>query len=304
MHNYSVIIPHHNIPALLQRCLDSIPSHEDMQVIVVDDNSSPQAVDFEHFPGLDRPDVEVILDKQGGGAGHARNVGLERADGKWLLFADADDFFAPGFYETISSFVDSESDLILFMADSVDSDTGEPSDRHLVLNENVRRALAGRMTERQASLEMPTPWCRMVRRSLVMERGIRYDEIPVSNDTMFAVKTTCWARRVEVSPRVLYVVTTRRGSLWDGNARDPRNFLCRMDVYIRRNRFYKDYPYAEKKAMLLYLVDASHFGTSTVLRTLWMLVRSGMLFSGWETLIKVVKQHLLHGNIDEKTDDV
>ncbi|MBQ7180168.1 MAG: glycosyltransferase family 2 protein [Bacteroidaceae bacterium] len=292
MHNYSVIIPHHNIPALLQRCLDSIPPHDDMQVIVVDDNSSPQTVDFRHFPGLERPDVEVVLDKQGGGAGHARNVGIEHADGTWLIFADADDYFVPDFYETISSYVDSESDLILFMADSVDSDTGEPSDRHLVLNENVRRALKGEMTVRQASLEMPTPWCRMVRRSFVMERGIRYDEIPVSNDTMFAVKATCWARQVEVCDRVLYIVTTRRGSLWDGNTRDPRNFLCRLEVYIRRNRFYRDYPYAEKKAMMLFLLDAWPFGLATVWRAFCMLVRSGMLFSGMGTFWKIVRNHL------------
>lgn len=292
MHNYSVIIPHHDIPSLLQRCLNSIPPHDDLQVIVVDDNSSPQAVDFDHFPGMERPDVEVVFDKQGGGAGHARNVGLERADGKWLIFADADDFFAPDFYETISSFVDSESDLILFMADSVDSDTGEPSDRHLVLNENVRRAFSGEQTAQQASLSMPTPWCRMVRRSFVMERGVRYDETMVANDLMFAVKATCWARRVEASDKVLYTVTSRRGSLWDNQRRSSQNFLCRLDAYIRRNKFYEDYPYAEKKAMMLYLLDARRYGFGTVLCTLWMLVRSGTLFSGMGTLWKIMSNHL------------
>ena len=39
MINYSIIIPHKNIPNLLQRCLDSIPNREDVQIIVVDDNS-------------------------------------------------------------------------------------------------------------------------------------------------------------------------------------------------------------------------------------------------------------------------
>jgi len=39
MYNYSIIIPHYNIPELLMRCLKSIPKRDDIQVIVVDDGS-------------------------------------------------------------------------------------------------------------------------------------------------------------------------------------------------------------------------------------------------------------------------
>ena len=84
MHIFSIIIPHHEIPMLLQRCLDSIPDVPEVQVIVVDDNSSEQKVDFGQFPGLNRKYTLCIFDKEGGGAGHARNIGLRHADGKWL----------------------------------------------------------------------------------------------------------------------------------------------------------------------------------------------------------------------------
>ena len=60
---YSIIIPHKNIPKLLQRCLDSIPERDDVQVIIVDDNSDPAIVDFEHFPGLQRKNTIVVFDK-------------------------------------------------------------------------------------------------------------------------------------------------------------------------------------------------------------------------------------------------
>lgn len=46
---YSIIIPHKDIPCLLQRCLDSIPPRDDVQIIVADDDSSPDVVDFAHF---------------------------------------------------------------------------------------------------------------------------------------------------------------------------------------------------------------------------------------------------------------
>ena len=63
--NYSFIIPHKNIPDLLQRCLDSIPRREDIQIIVVDDNSDLDKVDFDHFPGISEPCVEVYFTKEG-----------------------------------------------------------------------------------------------------------------------------------------------------------------------------------------------------------------------------------------------
>ena len=86
MINYSIIIPHKNIPDLLQRCLNSIPRRTDIQIIVVDDNSDPKKVDFEHFPGVGEKCVEVYFTKEGKGAGYARNMGLKYAKGKWLLF--------------------------------------------------------------------------------------------------------------------------------------------------------------------------------------------------------------------------
>jgi glycosyltransferase involved in cell wall biosynthesis len=86
--NYSIIIPHKNIPALLQRCLNSIPRREDIQIIVVDDNSDSNIVDFEHFPGMDEPCVDVVFTKEGKGAGYARNVGLSKAKGKWLFIPE------------------------------------------------------------------------------------------------------------------------------------------------------------------------------------------------------------------------
>ena len=71
---YSFIIPHHNTPELLARCIYSIPNRDDVEIIVVDDNS-----DEDKKACSSRLDVRIIfIDKEHTkGAGHARNVGLE-----------------------------------------------------------------------------------------------------------------------------------------------------------------------------------------------------------------------------------
>ena len=112
--SFSIIIPHRDCPDLLQRCLDSIPVRNDIQIIVVDDNSNPSIVDFCHFPGRDRNGVEVYLTKEGKGAGYARNVGLHYAKGKWVIFADSDDLFTETIHPLLSMLEDADEDIVYF----------------------------------------------------------------------------------------------------------------------------------------------------------------------------------------------
>ena len=122
-YTYTIIIPHKNAPLLLQRCLDSIPFRDDIQIIVVDDDSSSDVVDFMDFPGSSREDVEIIFTKEGKGAGYARNCGLLHARGKWLLFADADDFYKESLLLSLDPYIDATFDIVYFGADSVNSET-------------------------------------------------------------------------------------------------------------------------------------------------------------------------------------
>ena len=66
--NYSIIIPHYDIPDLLVRCLKSIPVREDVQVIVVDDCSPGNEEYAARYPELTRPFVEFYATASHGGA--------------------------------------------------------------------------------------------------------------------------------------------------------------------------------------------------------------------------------------------
>lgn len=295
MHTFSIIIPHHDIPNLLQRCLDSIPDVPEVQVIVVDDNSSPQKVDFEHFPGLNRKHTLCIFDKEGGGAGHARNIGLGHADGKWLVFADADDFFTKNAFNILESHKDDPYDILLFKSNSVNSEDLSPSNRHLNLNNAIDDVQAGNMTVKEAILSKPVPWCKMFRRNHIQQKNIWFDETMAANDQMFVYKATCWSRddAVAVFDETLYTVTTRKGSLMDGRKKDPSNFLCRLEVQIRCNLFLKDYPQFRKEPIIILLARSRRFGIKTFLRAFWLIIQKRAFFSGFGVFMKSVKNHLV-----------
>lgn len=234
--NYSVIIPTHNIPDLLQRCLDSIPDRGDLQIIVVDDNSDPKIVDFDNYPGKERDNVRIIFTKEGKGAGYARNIGVSHAVGKWLVFADSDDFFLDQVNAVLDKYVEDESDIVFFDIDSVYSDSLEPSPRHLARSKTLN-SLKGKKLDWYCRYKYTEPWGKIIKRDLVERNGIKFDETPVANDYMFSIKTGHYAAKIKYDPTVLYCLTTRPGSLSFRKADSESKVRTRLGVYDDVQRF-------------------------------------------------------------------
>ncbi len=228
-YNYSIIIPHKNIPELLERCLLSIPRRDDLQIIVVDDNSDPAVVDFDHFPGLNDPAVEVLLTKEGKGAGYARNIGLGKAKGRMVLFADADDFFNYCVYDILDEYQNSDADLVYFKANSVDSAKFTTANRGLLINQ-----LTDQFKHNQDKISLYSAhavWSRLFKRSLIVNNKIVFSEIPMANDIMFSIYCTFYAQTITVDDRALYCCTVRSGSIRTpvSNSRSAANRL--IDLY-------------------------------------------------------------------------
>jgi len=231
-YNYSIIIPHKNSPDLLARCLKSIPERDDVQVIIVDDNSSLDKVDFTNFPGLKRKNTICIFDKSGKGAGHARNVGLEKAEAKWLVFSDCDDFFTNDFSSILDDNVNSVYELTYYDIESVYSDTLEPCNRSDNYKEKLYKAIDN-VDMDLLRYKMTTPWGKIILHSFVKENGFRFDETPVSNDAWFSFLVGHNAKNVNAIKKSLYVVTENRTSLMHQNSKI--NLWCRLEVAARIN---------------------------------------------------------------------
>lgn len=232
--NYSIIIPHKNIPKLLQRCLDSIPQRSDIQIIVVDDNSNLENINLPNFPGLHKKGTNVYFTKEGKGAGYARNVGLEHATGKWLLFADADDFFYKDFITKCDAYRDSNYDIIYFNLNSVDSDTLEPSENRLPY---LERLLQNNDTE-NLRYRSAVPYGKMIKHSLVVKNKIKFNEIIVANDVWFSSQVGYFAKNIKTDLNILYCVTARSGSLYYHMTKERR--IIRFNESMRVNQFLYD----------------------------------------------------------------
>ena len=256
---FSIIIPHYDIPDLLMRCLKSIPVSEDIQVIVVDDNSPDADTYLEKYPELSRPYLEFIRAPKNGGAGYARNIGLDHAKGKWLLFADADDFYMDNMYEIITSYAGSKADVIYFKKKSVLSeDITKTVNRSDYINRLIDRYFET-SDEKPIRANFYVPWAKMIQMALVEECGLRFEETKYSNNQYFSVFIGCHARKIEVSSEVLYIVTRRQESLTSSFCKKNGELKIRADVCFRASKLLRQYdnqcvehmPFKRFKQMML-----------------------------------------------------
>ena len=236
---YSVIIPHRNIPQLLVRCLASIPQREDLEVIIVDDNSDPETVDFDSFPGKERPNTTIVFDKSGKGAGRARNIGMEMAKGKWLLFADADDFFNYCLNAVLDEYELNESDMVFFPQSCLDSETyinGSRADMNVkLLNNYISKKKYSELLLRYI---LAAPWGKLIKNSLVHNNHILFEETKIHNDVRFSYLVGFYAKTIKVDMRAIYCLTYRAGSIT--YTLSEEKILDRMRVFARRDSFLKE----------------------------------------------------------------
>lgn len=237
MIHYSFIIPHHNAPDLLERCINSIPARSDIQIIMIDDNSEELL-----RPKNIRKDVEIVyIDKNNTrGAGHARNEGIKRAVGEWVLFVDCDDFLTDNAISVLDKFKDSLSDIVFFKISAVDSETLKPSNRCLTFNDYInahqKRCILSEGTLRYIQC---VPWGKMIRRTLIVNHNIQFEEIKYGNDVIFSLRCGVHAKKIESTNDILYVVTDREGSLITQVSFE--SVLCRYKVSMRRSKILVDH---------------------------------------------------------------
>lgn len=291
----SVIIPHYNCPDKLERLLKTIPDRKELQVIVVDDRSDWKKDEWSKLIEKYRKENFLFLSNEEGkkGAGTCRNIGLSKAGGEWLLFADSDDYFSDDFWEVVSPFLDSDCDIVYFAPFSVEEDSGEMSDRHQTYQNMICRYQETNGSEealRALRYNWNSPCSKMIKRQLAAEHDILFDEVRAANDVMFSAKCGYWSRNIGIGEGVFYYITKSTGTLTTSLKEDI--FDARLDVFIRKYGFLKSVlpPKELRKLRMngadrLFFAFLNHYGLKKVWKVFMILKKnhvpiiSGRLFN-------------------------
>jgi peptidoglycan/xylan/chitin deacetylase (PgdA/CDA1 family) len=124
----SIVIPARNAERTLAEALNSLiaQTDADWEAVIVDDGSTDAtSAIIAEFASRDSRFINLV--GRGEGASAARNLGLSKACGKWLLFLDSDDWIGPSFLAAMHAALDGQPDAVAaYCADQRVTPAGEP----------------------------------------------------------------------------------------------------------------------------------------------------------------------------------
>lgn len=202
---YSVIIPVYNREATLSRCLDSLlcQNREDIQILVIDDGSRDGSGQIGLRYAADHECVTYIR-QENAGVSAARNTGLDRAEGTYVLFVDSDDYVTEDYFSVLDAAEAREDWNVLVFGERIQS--GNDADQ---VNWFSRLEAMTSTEERLQFLFL----CRVVmqihnkcfRNEQVQEMKLRFDEdLSCGEDFVFSVRYCVAAEKIGIASQGIY----------------------------------------------------------------------------------------------------
>lgn len=145
----SIIVPVYNVEKYLPRCIDSIlgQTYADFELILIDDGSLDLSGHICDEYALKDKRIRVFH-KDNAGVSAARNLGISKAVGSWLMFIDGDDWVDINVIEYASKYF-KNNDLIRFSYKSVFSeDEQQNEDFKLKIYDSKRSFLSDIIMQR------------------------------------------------------------------------------------------------------------------------------------------------------------
>ncbi|MCC5916046.1 MAG: glycosyltransferase [Cryomorphaceae bacterium] len=241
----SVIIPYYNSSPYLEDCLKAVCGQTlaEIEILCINDGSTDGSGDL--VAGFNDPRIRRI-DLPNGGQGIARNVGIDEAKGDYLTFVDSDDLPEPNQLKTLyNACLDNVADFAwgLSRCFSGTINLHEPSKYYDEEGKRIsqtkcrfgksdnQHVFEAAQMYKLVNAATAVPWNKLLRRSFVLQKQIRFSEHLIHEDLLFYFLTLMHAKRSVFVNDILY--NHRR---WPGStmhtisAKNHHKILEVMDV--------------------------------------------------------------------------
>lgn len=230
----SVVVPVYNAEKYLNETLSDIQKQtlRNIEIICVDDGSEDGSEEIlKHFAGKD-PRFHC-LSQQHENAGAARNAGLQKARGNYVIFWDADDRFEADALEKLYRKAEEKcADICVCGAGRFDEQglLGE-TDAYLKMDQLPAQDPFCKLDIPEYLFNFTTnvPWNKLYRREFLLENEIHFQSIQQANDVFFTMTALYEAKSITyVNERLIYYRVYNRDSL-TGKASETN--LCPYEAF-------------------------------------------------------------------------
>lgn len=233
----SVIIPVYNAETYLRQCLDSVVGQtlKEIEIICVDDGSTDGSLsilrEYEARDGRIR-----VLTQRNQYAGVARNNGMAVASGKYYIFWDADDFFAPDALALMYARSEElQADICICGAAYYSVATNKDIAADWVLRRPRTAEPFSRATVKDIfAVTSPAPWNKLFSAPFVQKWGLAFQALPRVNDLYFTLSALALAEKiVTVNRPLIHYRVGQTTNLQSGIDRSP-TAVCEALLAVRQ----------------------------------------------------------------------
>lgn len=205
----SIVVPVYNGEPYLERFFNSIihQEYENYELIVIDDGSIDNSKEIiEKYAAKYNKIISVF--KENEGVSIARNVGIKKARGKFIYFADCDDYLEENFFAKIIPQLNDEFDLLIFNA-------YEENKKHQFKNilnlnneiillkpyEGVKKYLTGEYS----NIFLGAPWNKIYCKEIIDKNKIKFLEgKKIGEDLLFNIEYISHIQSIKTINESLY----------------------------------------------------------------------------------------------------
>ncbi|MCD4725161.1 MAG: glycosyltransferase [Bacteroidales bacterium] len=219
MKRLSIIIPMYNVAPYVERCIRSLEDQDippdDYELICINDGSPDNCGEI--VTQLQHEFSNIVLIKQANqGVSRARNNGIEKAAGKYLLFIDPDDYVESNSFAGILQTAEQNNVQVSFLGYSFLNEDGTL--RKAVFNEKEKGIVypgleAYFVARGDGQTDPDRSWAVLFEREFMNKNNLRYlPNVPYLEDGELIARIMCLAERCIFDGHSFYQRTTRPGS--------------------------------------------------------------------------------------------
>ena len=218
----SVIVPVYNVEDYLHVCINSVlkQTYQDFELICVDDGSTDSSLDILEFFAQKDSRIKVLKNEMCKGPGFSRNRGLELAQGKFISFLDADDWFSPNALETLIEKAEKDNlDMLMFKSIVFyenPHEFGMEEYYDMKFMEKYENEIFNHLDLDKTKLFVMSnaPWNKFYLKSFLDDNDIRFpNENLIHEDNPFFYKAITSAKRASIIDEYLYNRRRRPNSI-------------------------------------------------------------------------------------------
>ena len=166
---FSIVIPIYNAESVLKSCLDSImnQNYSYFEVLMINDGSKDNSKKIcEEYSKKD--ERFLLVNQKNRGVSAARNEGIKKAKGRYLIFVDADDTLSFDFCDNYAKVLSSTNvDMIISGLNLISSNRTENVNIRLNTGKYTKEQIGSQISEWYRNGLLNTPWSKCFKRSLI-----------------------------------------------------------------------------------------------------------------------------------------